>query len=110
MKASSESGEWATRIVRGEDMGSRVRAARGAPARIRPGGADMRAWIVAGALAALALGGGAMAEPADGPIAAGTEVPDFRLNDHEGKGVRLSDFRGKRWVALAFFPKAMTGG
>jgi cytochrome oxidase Cu insertion factor (SCO1/SenC/PrrC family) len=70
----------------------------------------MRAWILAGALAALALGGAAMAQQSGGPVAAGSEAPDFRLNDHAGKAVRLSEFRGKKWVALAFFPKAMTGG
>ena len=72
----------------------------------------MKRWILAGALAALALGGAAMAQQGekDGPIAAGAEAPDFRLNDHEGKAVRLSGFRGKKWVALAFFPKAMTPG
>ncbi len=75
------------------------------------GGKDMRNWILAGALAALALGGAAMAQQAEpkGP-AVGDEVPDFRLNDHEGRAVRLSDFRGKSWVVLAFYPKALTGG
>jgi len=43
-------------------------------------------------------------------IEAGVEAPDFRLNDQQGNGVRLSSFRGKKWVVLAFFPKAMTGG
>ena len=44
------------------------------------------------------------------PVEVGAEAPDFRLNDHQGNGVRLSSFRGKSWVALALFPKAMTGG
>jgi len=43
-------------------------------------------------------------------IEAGAEAPDFRLNDQAGNGVRLSSFRGKKWVVLAFYPKAMTGG
>ncbi len=43
-------------------------------------------------------------------VAVGAEAPDFRLNDHQGNGVRLSSFRGKSWVALAFYPKALTGG
>ena len=73
----------------------------------------MRGLWIAMALAAaaagvFAAGGGAMAGTK--LIEAGAEAPDFRLNDHEGRGVRLSDFRGKAWVALAFFPKAMTGG
>lgn len=75
------------------------------------GGKDMRNWILAGALAALALGGAAMAQQAEPKgLSVGDEVPDFRLNDHEGRAVRLSDFRGKSWVVLAFYPKALTGG
>ena len=71
----------------------------------------MRNWILAGALAALALGGAAMAQSTGkAGVEVGDEVPDFRLNDHEGKAVRLSDFRGKSWVVLAFYPKALTGG
>ena len=72
----------------------------------------MRAWILAGALVALAIGGAAMAQPAGGNelIATGAEAPDFRLNDDHGNGVRLSEFRGKKWVVLAFYPKALTGG
>jgi len=71
----------------------------------------MRNWILAGALAALALGGAAMAQSTGKEgVEVGAEAPDFRLNDHEGKAVRLSDFRGKSWVVLAFYPKALTGG
>jgi peroxiredoxin Q/BCP len=66
-------------------------------------------WLAAAALAAAAIGGAAMAEERKG-LAVGAEAPDFRLNDHEGRAVRLSDFRGKRWVVLAAFPKAMTPG
>lgn len=44
------------------------------------------------------------------PVEVGAEAPDFRLNDHQGNGVRLSSFRGKSWVVLAFYPKALTGG
>ena len=43
-------------------------------------------------------------------VEVGAEAPDFRLNDHEGNGVRLSSFREKKWVVLAFYPKALTGG
>ncbi|MCP5505832.1 MAG: peroxiredoxin [Chlamydiales bacterium] len=34
---------------------------------------------------------------------------DFTLKDHEGKNVRLSDFKGK-WVILYFYPKDDTPG
>jgi peroxiredoxin len=44
------------------------------------------------------------------PIQVGVEAPDFELasseieNDRPGKKIRLSDFRGKRNVVLAFYP------
>jgi thioredoxin-dependent peroxiredoxin len=41
----------------------------------------------------------------------GDEAPDFALPDSEtGKDVKLSDFRGKKVVVVAFFPAAFTGG
>lgn len=40
----------------------------------------------------------------------GDEAPDFTLPDTTGKPVKLSDFRGKKNVVLAFFPAAFTGG
>ena len=65
--------------------------------------------LAAAAAAATVLGGLAMAGEGKSPEV-GAPAPDFRLNDHAGRAVRLSDFRGKSWVALAFFPKAMTPG
>jgi cytochrome oxidase Cu insertion factor (SCO1/SenC/PrrC family) len=40
----------------------------------------------------------------------GDEAPDFSLPDTTNKQVKLSDFRGKKMVVLAFFPAAFTGG
>jgi peroxiredoxin len=40
----------------------------------------------------------------------GDEAPDFTLRDQNNKEVKLSDFRGKKTVILAFFPAAFTGG
>jgi peroxiredoxin len=37
----------------------------------------------------------------------GKPAPDFSLKDHNGRFVRLSEFRGKN-VVLAFFPLAWT--
>jgi peroxiredoxin len=40
----------------------------------------------------------------------GDVAPDFTLRDQNNKEVKLSDFRGKKTVILAFFPAAFTGG
>ena len=40
----------------------------------------------------------------------GDMAPDFTLNDTTGKQVKLSDFRGKKNVVLAFYILAFTGG
>jgi len=50
----------------------------------------------------------AVALPA--PVAVALPAPDFVLPDQNGKLVRLSDYRGKKTVALCFFPKAATPG
>jgi peroxiredoxin len=38
----------------------------------------------------------------------GQPAPDFSLKSHLGQTVRLSDYRGRRNVVLAFFPLAWT--
>ncbi|MGJ4843596.1 MULTISPECIES: peroxiredoxin [unclassified Leifsonia] len=38
-----------------------------------------------------------------------TQAPDFELVNQYGETVRLSDFRGKKAVALVFFPLAFSG-
>jgi cytochrome oxidase Cu insertion factor (SCO1/SenC/PrrC family) len=40
----------------------------------------------------------------------GDMAPDFTLPDLTGKPVKLSDFRGKNNVVLAFYVFAFTGG
>ncbi len=39
----------------------------------------------------------------------GNPAPDFSVQDHTGKAVSLSDFRGRK-VLLWFYPKADTPG
>ena len=43
-------------------------------------------------------------------VKVGEMAPDFTLNDHNNKAVKLSDFRGKKNVVLAFYVLAFTGG
>jgi cytochrome oxidase Cu insertion factor (SCO1/SenC/PrrC family) len=40
----------------------------------------------------------------------GDPAPDFTLRDTNGKEVKLSDFKGKKNVVLAFYVFAFTGG
>ena len=67
-------------------------------------------WVSAGAV----LTG--LMKMATGPretlivLKAGDEAPDFTLPGSDGKTYRLADFRGRRAVVLAWFPKAFTGG
>jgi cytochrome oxidase Cu insertion factor (SCO1/SenC/PrrC family) len=60
---------------------------------------------------------GAQANSAAQPPAApqtqlkvGDRAPDFELTDTEGQKVKLSDYRGKKNVVLAFYVLAFTGG
>lgn len=45
-----------------------------------------------------------------GPPHVGQPAPDFVLNDQNGHPVRLSDYRGKKSVVLAFYVRAFTPG
>ena len=69
-----------------------------------------------GAGAANASGGaqaGASQQQPSAPVTqlkVGDRAPDFELTDTEGQKVKLSDFRGKTNVVLAFFVLAFTGG
>jgi thioredoxin-dependent peroxiredoxin len=65
-------------------------------------------------LALAIVSGGAAAAAADAPPAmelkVGDLAPDFTLQASDGKTYHLADFRGKRAVVLAWFPKAFTSG
>jgi len=50
-------------------------------------------------------------QPAAGPeLKVGDPAPDFSLEASDGKTYKLSDFKGKKAVVIAWFPKAFTQG
>ena len=40
----------------------------------------------------------------------GDAAPDFALQGSDGKTYKLSNFKGKQAVVIAWFPKSFTGG
>jgi cytochrome oxidase Cu insertion factor (SCO1/SenC/PrrC family) len=69
--------------------------------------------LLAASLLALSLPAVAQQQKATLPtptVKVGDVAPDFKLTDQNGKDVSLSDFRGKKNVALAFYVFAFTGG
>lgn len=62
-----------------------------------------------GALACVGLFGQAVAPPKT-HLTLGDAAPEFNLPSTQGGRVKLSDFKGKNVVVLAFFPAAFTGG
>lgn len=72
----------------------------------------MRRTIVLLAVIALTAIASAAQTPAP-PVThlkAGMPAPEFSLTDTAGKTVKLSDFKGKKSVVLAFYVFAFTGG
>jgi cytochrome oxidase Cu insertion factor (SCO1/SenC/PrrC family) len=63
---------------------------------------------------ALGYGGATLFGPAgtgkirNARLKVGDEAPDFRLRDHTGRLIKLSDYRGQKNVVLAFLPGAFT--
>jgi cytochrome oxidase Cu insertion factor (SCO1/SenC/PrrC family) len=73
----------------------------------------MRSFINATVLVLLfAVAGFSQAAPAapQTSLKVGQPAPDFELRDTGGKLVKLSDFKGKKNVILAFYVLAFTGG
>lgn len=67
------------------------------------------ALVLAAAPAAFAQN----ANPPKTTLKVGDTAPDFTVtarNNTGGKDIKLSDYRGKKNVILAFFPAAFTGG
>jgi peroxiredoxin Q/BCP len=70
----------------------------------------MRALMTMGIVAALAVGVMAQAPAPAVELKVGDMAPDFSLQASDGKTYKLSDFRGKKAVVVAWFPKAFTQG
>jgi peroxiredoxin Q/BCP len=70
----------------------------------------MRALMTMGLMAALAVSVMAQAPAPAVELKVGDAAPDFTLQASDGKSYKLSDFRGKRAVVVAWFPKAFTQG
>ena len=66
----------------------------------------MRALMAIGLAAVLAVG--VKAQTAE--LKVGDTAPDFNLQASDGKTYKLSDFKGKQAVVVAWFPKAFTQG
>ena len=66
------------------------------------------AAAVAAGLMSAARGGGGDERGVE--LKPGDEAPDFTLPGSDGRSYRLGDFRGRRAVVVAWFPKAFTGG
>ena len=70
----------------------------------------MRMMIATMIVTGLAVAAVAMAQaPASGPQA-GDAAPAFSLPGSDGATHALADFKGKKAVVVAWFPKAFTGG
>ena len=69
--------------------------------------------LISSLLVLCALAAVAAAQTPQAPqtkLKVGDVAPDFTLSDTAGNKVRLSDFRGKKNVVLAFYVLAFTGG
>jgi peroxiredoxin Q/BCP len=62
------------------------------------------------AVAAVALAAAAVSAQAQGELKPGDPAPAFTLPGSDGKTHSLAEFKGKKAVVLAWFPKAFTGG
>ncbi|HEX7861815.1 MAG TPA: peroxiredoxin [Verrucomicrobiae bacterium] len=62
--------------------------------------------VLFGLVAVVAAAVVAVAEP----LKVGDDAPEFELKGSDGKTYKLSDFKGKKAVVVAWYPKAFTGG
>src|SRR5215203_6814012 len=68
----------------------------------------MRSAMVVAAMLMMASAGQAQTPAPE--LKVGDQAPDFSLPASDGKTYKLSDFKGKKAVVVAWFPKAFTQG
>jgi peroxiredoxin Q/BCP len=69
-----------------------------------------RIGVIAAVFALATFGAVAQDEEKTVDLKVGDQAPDFKLIGSDGKYYTLKQFKGKKPVVLAFFPKAFTGG
>ena len=70
----------------------------------------MKAYLITGIAITLAGGAIMFGTATAEELKVGDVAPDFTLPGSDGKTYKLSDYRGKQAVVLAWFPKAFTPG
>ena len=60
--------------------------------------------------ALLLLGFVALSHGQAGGLKVGDRAPEFQMQGSDGKVYSLSQFKGKKGVVIAWYPKAFTGG
>ena len=68
----------------------------------------MRIAVILAAVLMMATGANAQTPAPE--LKVGDMAPDFSLQASDGKTYKLSDFKGKKAVVVAWFPKAFTSG
>ena len=64
-------------------------------------------WLAAGLFTGLACLGGSAVQA---EVSVGDDVPDFQLPGSDGKTYTNKEFKGKKAMVIAWYPKAFTGG
>ncbi|HEY7501174.1 MAG TPA: peroxiredoxin [Vicinamibacterales bacterium] len=68
----------------------------------------MRNAVILAAVFMMAIGTNAQTPAPE--LKVGDQAPDFSLPASDGKSYKLSDYKGKKAVVVAWFPKAFTSG
>ena len=68
----------------------------------------MRSVLMMSAMFVLTAAAAGFGQTPAPELKVGDPAPDFRLQASDGKTYKLSDFKGKQAVVVAWFPKAFT--